>query len=280
MSTTTPAEHWREQLQRWAIPDHILRAAPANPHSFSVTLFSALADDAVRQPRSRTHERAAERLPDGGSVLDVGCGGGAGSLPLAPPAGQLIGVDQSAGMLEVFAQGARQRGAEVTTVEGTWPDVAAATPVADVVVCLNVIYNVADLTPFTQALTTHARARVILEFPTRHPLAWLAPYWQRIHDIERPHGPTSDDALEVLAAAELDVHHERWLRPHGLRDATPDDQVDFIRKRLAVGPERDAELRALIQQFGLPSEREVLTVWWDTVAEDGAPTRARSAHRA
>jgi SAM-dependent methyltransferase len=263
MDTTMPAELWRDQLQRWAIPDNILRAAPENPHSFSVTLFSALADEALRQPRSQTHERAVERLPDGGSVLDVGCGGGAGSLPLTPPARRLIGVDQSAGMLEVFAQGAQQRGAEVATVKGTWPDVAGTTPIADVVVCLHVIYNVADLTPFVQALTSHARERVVLEFPTRHPLAWLTPYWQRIHDVDRPLGPTAGDALAVLAAAGLDVHHERWLRTHGLRDAPLDDQVAFIRKRLAMGPERDAELKELIGQIGLPGQREVVTAWWD-----------------
>lgn len=261
----TIMRNWREQLQRWAIPEHILRAAPADPHRFSVTLFSALAAEALRQPRSRTHERAIERLPHGGSVLDVGCGGGAGSLPLAPPAALLIGVDQSAGMLDVFTKGARQRGAEVITVEGTWPDVAGATPDADVVVCLHVIYNVADLEPFVRALTAHARRRVVLEFPTRHPLAWMTPYWQRIHHIDRPRGPTSDDALAVLAAAGLDVHHERWLRPHGLRDAPQDEQVEFIRKRLGLGPERDTELTALIGDIGLPDTREVVTAWWDSV---------------
>jgi SAM-dependent methyltransferase len=258
-----PDERWRDQLQQWAIPEHIMRAAPANPHRFSVALFSALATEAVRQPLTTTHERASERLPDGGSVLDVGCGGGAGSLPLVPPAVRLIGVDQSAGMLDVFAKGARERGAEVTTVEGTWPDVAGATPTADVVVCLHVIYNVADLVPFVRALTAHARTRVVLEFTTHHPLAWMRPYWQRIHHIDRPLGPTSGDALAVLAAAGLTVHHERWHRSRGLHDAPLEEQVDFIRNRLGLGSERDAELAALINDVGLPDTREVVTAWWD-----------------
>jgi SAM-dependent methyltransferase len=264
MDMTMPAgERWRDQLQQLAIPEHILRAAAANPHGFSVALFSALATEAVRQPLSPTHERASERLPDGGRVLDVGCGGGAGSLPLIPPAARLIGVDQSAGMLDVFAKGARQRGAEVTTVEGTWPDVAGATPIADVVVCLHVVYNVADLEPFVRALTAHARTRVVLEFTASHPLAWMRPYWQRIHHIDRPPGPTSDDALAVLAAAGLTVHHERWRRSRSLRDAPLEAQVDFIRTRLGLGPERDTELAALIDDIGLPDTREVVTAWWD-----------------
>jgi hypothetical protein len=130
-------------------------------------------------------------------------------------------------------------------------------------VCLHVIYNIADLEPFVRALTTHARARVVLEFPTRHPLAWMAPYWHRIHGIDRPLGPTSDDALAVFAAAGLDVRHERWLRPHGLRDAPMDEQVEFLRQLLCLGPERDAELAALLRDVGLPDEREVVTAWWD-----------------
>ena len=119
MDTTTAAMRWGAELQTWAIPGHIVRAAPTDPYRFSVERFSALAAEAVRQPPTRTHDRAREGLPRGGSVLDVGCGGGAGSLPLVPPAGVLVGVDQSAAMLEVFAAGATRRGV-VATIPQTW----------------------------------------------------------------------------------------------------------------------------------------------------------------
>ena len=264
MDTTAAAAHrWSEGLRRWAIPQHILRAAPTDPHRFSVTRFSALASEALRQPPTRTHERARERLQSGGSVLDVGCGGGAGSLPLAPPAGLLVGVDQSAGMLEVFAAGAGERGVVATTVEGVWPGIAGAVPVADVVVCLHVIYNVADLEPFVRALTAHARARVVLEFPTRHPLAWLTPYWRRLHDLDRPVGPTGDDALAVLADLGADVHHERWSRVLSLHGEPLAGQVAFVRERLGLGPARDGELGDLVREIGIPDRREVITAWWD-----------------
>ena len=42
-----------------------------------------------------SHRVAHEALPSGGTLLDVGCGGGAASLPLAPPAALLVGLDQS-----------------------------------------------------------------------------------------------------------------------------------------------------------------------------------------
>jgi SAM-dependent methyltransferase len=262
-TTTSAAQRWNEELVRWAIPDHIRRAAPTDPHRFSVARFSALATEALRQPPTTTHQRARERLPDGGTVLDVGCGGGAGSLPLAPPAALLVGVDQSAGMLDAFAGGGRERGVAVRTVAGTWPQVAGAVPVADVVVCLHVVYNVADLGPFVQALAAHARARVVLEFTAQHPLAWQAPYWRRVHNLDRPTGPTGDDALALLAELDLSPRHERWARTYSLQDTPVDDRIAFLRERLGLGPERDDELHALVRELGIPQRREVITAWWD-----------------
>jgi SAM-dependent methyltransferase len=119
--TGAAATRWAEDLQRWAIPEHLLRGAPEDPHRFSVERFSELAAEALRQPPTRTHERVRHALPAGGSVLDVGCGGGAASLPLVPPAGHLVGVDQSAGMLAAFTRAAAERGAITETVEGVWP---------------------------------------------------------------------------------------------------------------------------------------------------------------
>jgi SAM-dependent methyltransferase len=265
-TTTAAAQRWSEGLRQWAIPEHILRAAPADPHRFSVERFAALAAEALRQPPTHTHERARERLPHGGSVLDVGCGGGAGSLPLVPPAGVLVGVDQSAGMLEAFAAAAAERGAVATTVEGTWPQVAGAVPVTDVVVCLHVIYNVADLVPFVRALSDHADARVVLEFPTRHPLAWLTPYWHHLHGLDRPPVPTGDDALAVLADLGLDAHHDRWSRALSLHGTPLPAQVAFVRERLALGPDRDGDITDLVAQLGIPERREVITAWWDVAS--------------
>src|SRR2546430_11828672 len=53
-----------------------------------------------------------------GSVLDVGCGAGAASLPLAAKTSGLIGVDPSAAMLKEFRVRAQAAGVEVQTVRG------------------------------------------------------------------------------------------------------------------------------------------------------------------
>jgi SAM-dependent methyltransferase len=259
----TAADRWRAELAKWAIPERILATAPQDPHRFSVRRFAALADEALREPPTITHRRAAEALPDGGSVLDVGCGGGAGSLPLADRAGLLVGADQSADMLAAFADAARRVGARFETVEGSWPAAADRAPVVDVVVCLHVVYNVAELAPFAEALTAHARHRVVLELPTRHPLAWLAPYWRAVHDLDRPDGPTSDDAMAVVTGLGFDVHHDWWERSNSLHGASLDEQIDFVCARLAVGAGRRAQVAALVRDIGVPASRAVVTAWWD-----------------
>ena len=108
-------------------------------------------------------------------LLDVGCGGGAASVPLAPPAATLVGVDEAAAMLAEFSASAGAAGASVRTYQGSRPDVAADVPVADVVVCAHVVYNVGGLVRFVTALTSHARHGVVLELNAEHPWVPLGP---------------------------------------------------------------------------------------------------------
>ena len=98
---------WSRQLASWAIPESVLAAAPESPWGFPPGLFARSAGRALADPEfTPSRRRATEAIPRGGSVLDVGAGGGAASLPLTPPAGVLIAVDESQAMLDVFAQGA------------------------------------------------------------------------------------------------------------------------------------------------------------------------------
>lgn len=257
----TAAERWRHALAEWAIPEDILSAAPESPWGFSVAGF---ADRAVRQRERPTpgHARAREALVDGGSVMDVGCGGGAATLPLIPPAAQAIGVDESGGMLEFYTDAVLEAGAEVSTIEGRWPDVADRAPVADVVVCQDVVYNVPDLTEFVRALTTHARRRVCVVLPTVHPMSWTSTYWRRLHGIDRPSGPTVDDAVAVIETTGVTVARESYTEPTLWSHVDLDDATAHVRKRLCLPAARDAEIRDVLQQDPPPTERDVWVLWW------------------
>lgn len=261
------ARRWAEALAEWAIPDDILAAAPVSPWEFSPALFTRVAERAVRGERAGPAEtRAREALGDGGSVLDVGVGGGAASLPLVPPANLLTGVDESGPLLAAFAAAAEGIGVAHRTVEGSWPAVAGEVEPADVVVCHHVLYNVADLVPFVVALTGHARRRVVVEITAEHPLVTSNGLWQAIHGIERPSTPTVADALAVLAELGLDTEHEATVRlPRGPL-MNRDEEISFARRRLCVGPERDAEIAALLPPGSQTVPRPVVAVWWDGTA--------------
>ena len=163
------AQRWADDLASWGIPDHILSAAPQSPWIHPVSSFTPDGNLFVDTP---SRHRALDALNgiDSPSVLDVGCGGGRGVFGLTPPATHVVGVDQQQEMLDVVNAQAADRGLSAATVLGKWPAVADETPVCDVVICHHVVYNVGDLVPFIEALTSHARRRVVLELPTRHPL--------------------------------------------------------------------------------------------------------------
>jgi len=250
-------------LAQWAIPQEILDAAPESPWYHPPSLFAHRAEQALEEQPGPSHQRALEALPEGGSVLDVGVGGGAASLPLAPPAGLLVGVDPAEAMLESFTSAATRRGVAYRQLRGSWPAVADDADPADVVVCHHVVYNVAELVPFAAALTDHARRRVVVELTGEHPTSNLSPLWQAIHGLERPTSPTAEDALAVLAEMGLEVGSESFERPWLRHADDRSEMVAMVRRRLCVGPERDPEIEALLKAERDAPPRRRVTLWWD-----------------
>lgn len=279
----TAATRWSAALASWAIPDEILAQAPEPPWGFPPSLFGT-----SDVPLGALHRLAREVLAGsgptgagpagaglagaglvgagpagggstgggptgggpggGGTVLDVGCGGGAASIPLAPLAVSLTGVDASPAMLSSFAAAAEAAGVAHDEVLGDWPAVAPTVPVADVVVCRNVVYNVSEIVPFLEALSAHAARRVVVELTEVHPSVPLAPLWQRFWGLERPGGPNAGDFAGVLAELGYRPHVESELHP-ALKAASDDaDFVAFVRRRLCLAPSHDPEIVAALAE--------------------------------
>ena len=271
----TRADRWREQLAAWAIPEDILAKAPESPWGFATECFRRRGEATPERTPTPTTVRALEGLPEGGTVIDIGVGGGATSLPLAGRAGSIVGIDAQADMLDGFLANAAAAGVEARGVTGTWPEAAADIPAADVVVAGHVLYNVPAIEPFARALDAYARSRVVLELTAKHPLDWMRDLWLRFHDLERPVGPTAEDARAVLRELGFEGGHEERLVAgerisggFGRRE----DAIHSIRKRLCVPSDRDAEIADALgdrlREFdGVwdvgPVERFVVTLWWD-----------------
>ena len=260
------------------MPPEILAAAPESPWGCPVELFRSRAQRAGSGEPTPTTVRALEGLPERGTVLDVGCGAGATSLPLAERAGAFVGVDTSPEMASAFRDAVQPLERDVATIEGGWPEVASSAPEVDVVVCGHVLYNVQDVVPFVRALDDHARRRTVVELTERHPLQWMNDLWRRFHDVVFPDGPTADVAERVLRDVGLAVLREQRTtdrgRGHGGFERR-EDAVALIRRRLCLPAERDGEIavalgdRLVQDDEGLwsagPADQTVVTLWWDAV---------------
>ena len=72
------AEKWRTDLASWAIPDEILSQVTTPPWIHPVAMFTAT----ETIPDSKSHQIARAAVPIGGSVLDIGSGGGRAAFAL------------------------------------------------------------------------------------------------------------------------------------------------------------------------------------------------------
>ena len=258
---TTAADRWAEQLAAWAIPEHIMAQAPESPWTFSPSTFRAPVEPT---PDTPSRQRAREALPEGGSVLDVGCGGGAAGLALVPPAGRVTGFDPGADLLEAFTERATELGVEHEAVQGRWPEDADGVGPADVVVTNHVVYNIPDLAGFAAALTTHARNRVVVELSARHPRVGVNHLWRHFWDLDRPTGPTADDAIAALVEAGIEPQVERWSLRY--RTWSREARVVSVRRYLCLPAERDQEIDVLMGEA--PAGVDAVTLWWDGTAGD------------
>ena len=261
MSSATATSRWQEALASWAIPEDILARAPENPWALPPALF-----EPEHSELTPSHHRALESLASGGQVLDVGAGRCAMSLPLRPPADRIVAVDSQPAMLE-------NSPADFTVV-GAWPEAASEAGPADVVVCGHVLYNVPDLAPFIQALHHAARRRVVTEITRAHPRNRPLEHalWKHFWNLQRPTGPTWEDARGVIRACGIDPHVELWESEQRGGFTDLDDLVAWMRRTVCVDPSRDDEVRAIVLEHAverngrwrLSSEsRQLVTLWWD-----------------
>ena len=255
---TAAGVKWREALAAWAIPQEILDQAPENPWIHPPALFQipATIEDSI------SHQRAREVLPFGGSVLDIGSGGGIAAFALTPPATTVIGVDHQPKMLEMFASNAHSRNLECETFLGFWPEISPQVPVADVAVAHHVVYNVSRIEDFLLAMNSHARKRVVLELPQQHPLSNATGLWKHFWNLDRPTGPTTTELMAVLEELGFKAQLELW--DGSMRAETDvESAAHYSRIRLCLPDSREKEVLEFLEKEPKIAIRNLATIWWD-----------------
>lgn len=255
---TTATEQWKSDLALWAIPQEILDQAVEKPWIHPPALFEipAVIKDSL------SHQRAREAMPAGGSVLDIGCGGGIAAFAITPPASHVVGVDEQQEMLNLFTNNAAKFGVTSETVLGQWPAVADVTPVADVVTVHHVVFNVGEIAPFLAALNSHARKRVVIEAPVVHPMTNMSDGWKHFWNLIRPTVPHAGDLISVLDEMGIKANIE-YFESEILLDKKVEGANGFIRRRLCLPEERQGEIDAFLADNPRPDRRQLAVIWWD-----------------
>lgn len=265
----SPADRWGQALLQWGIPQAILDQAPESPwiHPPAMFVVDDHGDDRGDQDVSVSHRWAREALAmiggRRGTVLDVGCGGGRSSVPLAASASRITGVDGHQQMLDNFAAACAQAGVAHREVLGSWPQVAAVVDPADVVVCHHVVYNVGEIAPFVRELAAHARRRVVVELPLHHPTSPFDPLWKRFWNLDRPDEPSAELFVDVVRSLGFRPRTSTTVRSPRKPSLARAEYVAFVRRRLCLSVDRDVEIDAALGEDLLATTERIVTVSWD-----------------
>ena len=271
--TESPVDLWRRRLQEWALPDRLLEAVPISPYGWSLQFWTRR-EQAARELDEEIFTSTVVRslLPVGGSFLDVGAGTGRASVPLVTEGYRLTAVEKNPELAASLAERAAQHHGALEVVEGIWPDVGDTIQVHDVAMCANVVYDVQEIEPFLSTLTALARVGVVVELSPKHPRSNLAPYFNALHRLDRPDGPTYEDFVNVVKqVCGVRPHVEVWCRPGQIWFESWDEILDDYAQRLLLPGDRRKELRELLAseveeddgRFYVGSrERTIVTVWW------------------
>jgi SAM-dependent methyltransferase len=205
-------------------------------HRFTPPMKGEAADD-------DTVERLAELVSSGGTVLDVGAGGGRLAIPLAGLCDRVTAVEPSEAMREQLEATTTAWGvSNIKLVAGRWEEVEVEPH--DLVICAHVVYTVSDIEGFVKKLTAHARETVALVVFQRPAMAGYLPLWPKVHGEERISLPTLPEIEQLLPQMGIEYRkiplQERISKP--FKDHEQALNECLTRLFVAPGSEKSAKL--------------------------------------
>jgi SAM-dependent methyltransferase len=203
-------------------------------------------------------------LRPGESVLDVGCGSGALALPLARAGHTVVGLDFSAGMLDLLRRHAAEEGlTNLRTVQAAWDDDwrAAGVAAADVVIASRSL-DVRDLRSALEKLGAFARRRVCVTLPAD---GLLYPQLLAHEAVGRPCSRRGDQTTAVNVLRQMGIAPEVGLLEHvsAGRYESPEVALESLRRMIHPVDEREelALARYVAEHFTEETAPDVPTTW-------------------
>lgn len=214
-------------------------------------------------------------------VIDVGAGTGRYLPYLAAQVAEVIAVEPSPAMRAELETTLHEAGVtNVQVLPEGWP---LERPIAaDVVISAHVVYGVREIGPFLTALNASARRLCALHLGLKHPSSVLAPFWERVHGLERLPLPGALEALAACHQLDLAARLELIAAATAFAFTGADEALDELRVRLRLSPDpaRDAALLAAMAELLVPlgdgqlapreQQRFSGVVWWEPATNAGA----------
>lgn len=179
--------------------------------------------------------------------LDVGAGTGRYAVPLARAGREVVAVEPSAGMRAVL-DGVHPR---ITVVPERWP---VAVPRTEIAFAAHVLYLVADVGPFLDAMTAAATRSCFALLAAIHSDALLDPLWRHFHGAPRATNPTFLDVVALLAERGQRARVEVVRGTTGTGYRTVAEALPDLREQLALPTDAATtrELRGLLAGWLVP----------------------------
>jgi SAM-dependent methyltransferase len=178
------------------------------------------------------------------TVLDVGGGAGRYGLPLALRSKHVTVVEPSPSMTDALNAACREAGIDnVSAIGARWED--AEVEPADMVLCANVVYGIADIEPFVRKLNEKARDTVAIVAHMDAPVSMMSPLWEAVYGEQRIDMPAMPKLLPALWEMGI-FPNLNMLEPLGSR-TVPNLAValQIARVFLNVEPNTEADKRLL-----------------------------------